>query len=944
MAKLNASVKEAKQFVKDWTGRGDEKQDTQAFWIQLLDKVFGDHNYNKDIQFEQTADKIEGGKFFKDAVIYRHTDRTVLVEQKGMKYALDQKEPRHGLMLTPFEQAKEYDDKSSYNDKARWIITCNFKEFWIYDMTKTGKDLYTPAAKLALEDLPKRLDWLSMLEPENQPVPTFTEEVDVSVKAGELVGILYNDLHKNYKNPDDQETLRQLNILCVRIVFCLYAEDAGLFDKNNRKMFHDYLAQFDARGMRRALSDLFKVLDQKEEDRDPYLADDNPMLAAFPYVNGGLFEGDVVIPPFTDETVDILLNKESEGFDWSKISPTIFGAVFESTLNQETRRAGGMHYTSIENIHKVIDPLFLDDLNEELDSILSLKTPNTRNNRLKEFQKRLSQIRCFDPACGSGNFLTESYLSLRRLENKALKAQLGQKIAFGFDGSDLDPIQVSIQQFYGIEINDFAVSVAKTALWIAEAQMFEETQSILNDNKDFLPLETFTNIHEGNALQIDWNTIIDRRTEHLYIIGNPPFSGTKKMGVSQKADTKYILGEYKNYGTLDYVSCWYKKSVDFLKNTKNSAAFVSTNSICQGEQVINLWKPLFAEGMIINFAYTSFEWSSEATSKAGITCIIIGFSCSDLGFNKFIDDNDKKKYVSHINGYLLPGNNIFIENRRSPISNVPPIFMGCKPLDGGHYVMTEQQKNDFLSEEPQAKPLIRPYMMGKDFINRKPRYIIWLQGADVTLIKSCPHVMERIKSVREFRQNCDSPDTNKYANRPMLPARLSYYSVPRNKNAIAIPKVTTLNRKYIPMDYLPPDIISGDKLFMMPNALLFHFGVLMSSVHNAWVRVVAGRMRDSGYSYSNTLVYNNFPWPSPNEKQYEKIEKTAQGILNARNAYPNSTFNELYDPDNEFLYPILNDAHEANDKAVMDAYGFDKNMTEPEIVAELMKMYQKLKN
>ena len=519
-----ANIRAAKQFVQQWKGRGDEKQETQSFWIQLLDQVFEDHHYNKDILFEQTADKIEGGKYFKDVVIFRNTDHCVLVEQKGSKYELDEKEPRHGLMLTPFEQAKEYDDKSGYNDKARWIITCNFREFWIYDMTKTGKELYTPVAKLKLEELPKHLDWLVMLEPEKMILPHFSEEVDVSVKAGELVGILYDDLHKNYINPDDPESLRQLNILCVRIVFCLYAEDAGLFDRNNRKMFHDYLAQFDAQHMRKALAALFKVLDQKPEERDPYLADDDPMLAAFPYVNGGLFEGDVVIPPFTDETVDILINKESLGFDWSKISPTIFGAVFESTLNQETRRSGGMHYTSVENIHKVIDPLFLDDLKTELNEILELKTPNIREKRLIAFQTKLSEIRCLDPACGSGNFLTESYLSLRRLENEALKARFGNNISMGFEEASVNPIQVSIQQFYGIEINDFAVSVAKTALWIAEAQMFEETQSILNSDKEFLPLQTFANIHEGNALRMDWNDVIDCRTDHLFIMGNPPKS------------------------------------------------------------------------------------------------------------------------------------------------------------------------------------------------------------------------------------------------------------------------------------------------------------------------------------------------------------------------------------------------------------------------------------
>ena len=700
MTKFKASVKEAEQFVKDWTGRGDEKQDTQAFWIQLLDKVFGDHNYSKDILFEQTADKIEGGKFFKDAVIHRHTDHAVLVEQKGMKYALDQKEPRHGLMLTPFEQAKEYDDKSGFDDKARWIITCNFKEFWIYDMTKTGRELYTPVAKLKLEDLPKHLDWLAMIGEETEiPKQTFTEEVEVSTKAGELVGILYDDLHKNYKDPDDPETLRQLNILCVRIVFCLYAEDAGLFDRDNRKIFHDYLAQFDAQHMRRALASLFKVLNQDPDkgERDKYLADDDPLLAEFPYVNGGLFEGDVEIPPFTDETADILLNKESMGFDWSKISPTIFGAVFESTLNQETRRKGGMHYTSLENIHKVIDPLFLDDLNKELDEILALKTHNIRNRRLREFQDKLSQIRCFDPACGSGNFLTESYLSLRRLENKALKARLGQNIAFGFEEADLTPIKVSIQQFYGIEINDFAVSVAKTALWIAEAQMFEETQTILNSDKDFLPLKTFTNIHEGNALRMDWNDIIDRRTEHLYIMGNPPFIGHQVRSEKQTEDLDIAFYDLEKHGKLDYVCGWYNKAADFIQCTATEVAFVSTNSICEGESVGILWRHLFNKHITINFAYKTFIWDSEASIIAHVHCVIIGFSYGKGRKEKVIFDHDGKHVATNINGYLLDAPAVFIEARgKSLTKGMPKMTKGSQPTDDGGLILNEQEAKELI--------------------------------------------------------------------------------------------------------------------------------------------------------------------------------------------------------------------------------------------------------
>lgn len=934
-----ASIREAKQFVKDWTGKGDEKQDTQKFWIQLLDKVFEDHNYNKDIAFEQTADKVEGGKNFKDAILYRYTDHAVLIEQKGMKWALDQKEPRFGKMVTPFEQAKHYDDLSGANDKARWIITCNFQEFWIYDMNKTGRDLLEPVAKLSLHDLPKHLDWLDMIAGK-QETHDFTEEVDVSVKAGDLVGILYNDLHKNYKDPDKAETLKQLNILCVRIVFCLYAEDAGLFNKNNRKMFHDYLAQYDARGMRKALEALFEVLDQKEEERDPYLADDNPLLAEFPYVNGGLFEGKVTIPPFTDETVDILLNKESLGFDWSKISPTIFGAVFESTLNPEKRRKGGMHFTPLEIIHKVIDPLFLNDLTAELNSILALKTINTRIRKLRDFQNKLSKLSFFDPACGSGNFLTESYLSLRRLENKALKALIGDNLAFGFLEENVNPIKVSIQQFYGIEINDFAVSVARTALWIAEAQMFEETQTILNSNKDFLPLETFTNIHEGNALRMDWNSVIDRRTEHLYIMGNPPFVGKKYQTPSQKEDMKDLFGKNaKGIGNLDYVTAWYRKSADYMQGTSTMAAFVSTNSIVQGEHIPLFWKQLYDDYPItICFAHRTFKWGSEAIEKAAVHCVVIGFTLGKYNGKRIIFDSKAvSQDAKNIHPYLIDMPNIFIENRSKPVCNCESLVYGSFALDDGNYTIDETEYNEIIRKEPVIKKYLKLFIGSEEFINNKRRYCIWLNGADPSDVVKSKILAEKVKKVKEWRSKSSRKETVAASHNPMLFAEIRQPT----SDYMAIPITSSERRPYIPMGYMSKDIIASNHLLVLPNANLYDFGVLMSNVHMDWMRTVAGRLK-SDYNYSARIVYNNFPWTNPTNKQKETIEQTAQSILDARNLYPNASLAQLYDPDNDWMYPELVKAHEANDRAVMDAYGFKYDMSEAEIVAELMKMYQQL--
>ena len=488
--------------------------------------------------------------------------------------------------------------------------------------------------KLALDELQSKYHLLAFLvKPEAKAL---NKEMEISLKAGELVGVLYDAFLKQYKNPNDPETLKSLNKLCVRIVFCLYAEDAGIFGKKN--LFHDYMAQFDAKGARKALRDLFRVLDQKLEDRDPYLADDDPLLAAFPYVNGGLFaDENVEIPPFTDELRTVLLEKASGDFDWSEISPTIFGAVFESTLNPETRRSGGMHYTSIENIHKVIDPLFLNDLKAEFAEIDANPIVKTKNAKLKEFQRKLADLTFLDPACGSGNFLTETYLSLRRLENKVIQGIIatekggteGQIVM----GETLDPIKVSIGQFYGIEINDFAVTVAKTALWIAESQMLRETETIVRYEIDFLPLKSYANIVEDNALRRDWESVIPKDKLN-YIMGNPPFIGARLMdqGSQQKTEVQETFGNIKDVQDLDYVTCWYKIAAKYIQNTQIEVCFVSTNSICQGSQVPILWNVLLNDFHVhINFAYQTFRWNSESTDQAAVHCVIVAFSTFNRG-------------------------------------------------------------------------------------------------------------------------------------------------------------------------------------------------------------------------------------------------------------------------------------------------------------------------
>ena len=916
----------AKRFAEYWEGRGYEKGESQPFWLSLLRDVYGVEHPEEYINFENQV-HLDHTSFIDGNI----PATKVMIEQKSLgkdlKKAIKQSD---GTFLTPFQQAKRYIIELPRSQHPRWVVTCNFERFHVYDMENPQGE----PQEILLKDLPNEYYRLSFLVDKGNE--HLNKELEVSMEAGKIVGLIYDAFHSQYADPDSEYALKSLNILCVRLVFCLYAEDAGIFGHHG--MFHDYLAAYDTRQMRRALIDLFKVLDTMPEDRDPYLKDDNPQLAAFPYVNGGLFANeDIEIPPFTDEIRDLLLERASSDFNWSEISPTIFGAVFESTLNQKTRREGGMHYTSIENIHKVIDPLFLDDLKKELSEILDNPVDKTKEKKLREFQKKIASLNFLDPACGSGNFLTETYLSLRRLENQVIESLTHGQITFG---AATNPIKVSIEQFYGIEINDFAVTVAKTALWIAESQMMKETEAIVHMRLDFLPLKTNAYIVEGNALRMDWNDVISVNRLN-YIMGNPPFAGARWMSEKQKADLLHVFGDrWRNAGNLDYVSCWYKKTADMMTGTAIRAALVSTNSVTQGESVSILWKHLFKDGVHFDFAHRTFVWDSEANIKAHVHCVIIGFSKEYSKENKkVIFTDDRPIYAENINGYLVDAKNIFIEKRTKPISDVPSIVLGGQAIDDGNLVLTEEEKNLLLSKEPQARKFIRHYMMGKDFINRKPRYCIWLKGASPSDIKKCPSIMKRVEKVYDFRINSNRKNTKKAAETPTLFATIVEYNEPY----IAIPKVSSEKRKYVPMDYLDGEIIPGDKLFTMPRASLYDFGILTSSTHMTWMRAVCGRMK-SDYSYSNTIVYNNFPWPNPTPEQRTEIEKTAQAILDARALYPESSLADLYD--DLTMPPELRNAHINNDIMVLRAYGITKDhpayKSESARVAFLMEMYQKL--
>ena len=933
-------TKNAKEFVERWTGRGDEKQDAQSYWRDLLVNVLGvpSATLANFINFER---KVQGG--FIDAFI---EDTGVLIEQKSLGVDLSKPQKQSdGSELTPYGQASRYAAKLPFSLRPRWIITSNFDTILVYDQENdpSGQEPY----EIRLSDLPNELYRLSFIT--DKANSRLERERELSVKAGEVVGKLYASLSSQYQNiEDDTNEQRSLNILIVRLVFLLYAEDAGLLQHHGA--LYDYLKPIPVPQMRQAIIDLFRVLDTPdgsggtENKRDPYLA---PELLEFPYINGGLFsEENIIVPQFTDQIKLDLLVEASSKFDWSDVSPTIFGAVFESTLNPETRRAGGMHYTSIEDIHKVIDPLFLDDLRHELESIEALKTDRDRKIKLKAFQKKLGSIDILDPACGSGNFLTESYLSLRKLENRVIEGLVGEQMGLGFEGEN-NPIQVKLSQFYGIEINDFAVSVAKTALWIAESQMIEATQEIILQVLDFLPLKSNSNIVHKNALRYEWGDLLPAEKCN-YIIGNPPFYGSSMCSPDQKQEIVDLYGRIKLSNSLDYVSGWYYKAAEMMQINPNiKAAFVSTNSICQGEQVFPIWNTLIERfGIHIDFAWTTFIWNSEATNKAHVHCVIVGFSrCGDGPRRLFHSKGDDQTICVNISPYLIDGPTVLVASSAKPISAGYPVMKnGSKPTDGGWYLFSSEEKDAFIEEEPESSRFFRPWVGSEEFINNKERWCLYLGNASPSDVANMPKVQERIEAVRKVRLGEGPNSKGKIASkRPPLPTQKAaetpmrfFHDNVQNDPYLIIPKVSSERRRYIPIGFVPSEVIASDLVSTAEHATLYDFGVLTSNAHNAWMRTVAGRLK-SDYRYTPGLVYNTFVWPDPTPEQRQAIETAAQAVLDARAAHPGLSLAELYDPDKMPL--DLLDAHTNLDHEVESAYGVDFNGDEEKMVAHLFTLY-----
>ncbi len=892
-----------KNFVDAWSGRGSEKSDAQLFWLAML-RALGVDAPEAFIKSEMPV-SVDDHACFIDIFI---PATKVLIENKSRGIDLDKPaQQSDGKFLTPFAQAKRYADALPYSRRPRWIVVCNFVELRIYDMdrldemTRRGES-YKPNS-IAVERLAveyKRLNFL--IDPED-------ENVDPSVKISKRAAEIIGDLYRAFGRFDPVA----LNKLCVRLVFCLYAEDAFIFEHNQ---FSNYIRQ--AADRRQALIDLFVVLDQPLDQRDPNLRAE---LAQFPYVNGDLFRESSDVPVINNVISHYLLVDagDDDRFNWRGISPTIFGALFESTLNPVTRRTGGMHYTSVENIHKLIDPLFLDDLYDEFKAVKRKR--KNRRRELENFQLKLAALKFFDPACGSGNFLTETYLSLRRLENEVIRELHGL-------GAECH-ILVSIENFFGVEINDFAVAVARTALWIAENQMLQETEMIIHRDLNFLPLTSAAHIIEGDALTLDWRAAVG---EVDYIIGNPPFSGARMMTAANKAALVDVFDGWKGAGNLDFVAGWFKKAGDFMSRSSYPirAAFVATNSITQGETVSLIWRKLF-ELIHIDFAHRTFRWLSESEDMAAVHCVIIGFSAAPNPKPKLIIEGKKKTVVSNINGYLLDAPNFFIDRRTTPISPVPKLIFGSMPNDGGNLIIEADDYDQFIRREPRAKKFIRPLLGAEEFLNGKKRWCLWLKEATPEEIQSMPMVAERVEGVRRSRLSSKRAATRKLADTPTLFGEIRQ----PEENFIVMPEVSSGLRKYIPIGFLPPSIIVSNRLFTIPKADLFHFGVLTSIVHMAWTRLTAGYLGTS-YNYSGTVVYNNFVWCG----RSARIEETARAILDARALYPSWTLAALYD---EATMPAeLRSAHEENDRAVLAAYGFDETMSEVELVTRLMEMNRRL--
>lgn len=920
---MAGSKADAEAFAKRWAGRGDETQEGRSYWIDLFQNVLGVEDAIERLKFEVPVHTDSGSSHagYIDVLI---PSASALVEMKGRDIDLDKKEVRQGREVTPAEQGRGYAVGLPLNQQPRYVIACNFREIRVYDRNVNPLCTGDEYLRLELEELPKNLPALKFLNGGSAPRSV---QRAVSIEAGRIMGQIHNEIAGLYHDPDSEESHHALSVLCTRLMFLMFCEDAGLIEPG---LFRDYVASVDGAHLRGALIELFAWLDTDDEARKQEYPSE--LLARFPYMNGGLFRERIQIPQLNEQVHYEILVSGCQEFDWSGVDPTVFGSIFEGALSHDTRRSGGMHYTSPENIHKVIDPLFLDGLKEELDDILAKQNPSARTRALRAYHDKLGGLTFLDPACGSGNFLTETYVCLRRLENTVLmELQRGGQSEISFEEAEGESlVKVTLANFHGIEVNDFACCVARTALWIAEKQADINTAKVVRRVYDELPLKEYGTIIRGNSLRVDWAEAVPA-ADLDYIVGNPPFIGYSNLNDAQKRDRADIFG--KSGGVLDYVACWYRKAADFTRGSHTRCAFVSTNSICQGQQVEPLWKPLFDDGVEIDFAHKTFVWNSEAADEAHVHVVIVGFSREKIA-KKTIFDGDGARKADNISGYLSATPSLFIARRSSPICDAPKMIRGCQPTDNGQLILDQAERDELVSCEPSAEKWIRPFSMGADFINGKPRYCLWLKDAAPKDLSSMPRVMERVRAVADYRAQSTKAATRKKAETPWLFDEIRE----TGPSYIGVPAVSSGRRRYVPMGFVDNGMVPGNKLYFVPNASVYDFGILMSQFHNAWMRMVAGRLK-SDYSYANTIVYNNFVWPDPSDAARAEVERCASAVLDARATYEGSTLADMYDPDNDFLYPALIKAHKALDAAVEAAYGVDFNGDEEKIVAHLFKLY-----
>ena len=899
----------AARFAESWAGRGDEKSDTQQYWRDLLDKVLliPDTSDRQVLWFERRT-ALDG---FIDALMIQ---ARVLVEQKSLGVDLDRPEPRQGTMVTPVQQAKRYSDSLPPSERPTVLITCDFGTFRLYDL-EADPLARTPQSEFTLADLPEHINEIGRLFAHEHS--RVVQQERLSVKAGRRVARLHDSLAKCFENPDDPAEHDALAMLTVRLVFCLYAEDANLFRPD---ALRDYVAASTPERLGEDLYDLFEVLDTPIEKRRRYLPES---LKAFPYVDGGLFADRIDVPPLTGELRDALLDI-SEGFDWSGISPVIFGSLMEETLSHDERRKGGMHYTSVRNIHRLIDPLFLDGLKTELEEAEAKPVAGgSRTNALNKLHDRIAGLRFLDPACGSGNFLTETYLELRRIENRIL-ADLDKDGQLALDlGDDLNPVRVSISHFHGIEINGFACAVARTALWIAEQQALDDTESTIS-GLPRLPFTDTAHIQQGNALRLDWNELLPG--DHCdYVMGKPPFIGHQQRTQQIKQDMELVCG--KAGGSLDYVAGWYYRAIDYLKDNQSAEfAFVSTNSITQGQQVAPLFGHVRERGWHIRFAHRTFMWDAQTTDNANVHVVIIGFSRNKekpaLYSYADIKAEPVESRPEHVNGYLLAAPDVFVTARSQKKGPLSPMLnlanFGSMPLDNGNLLIETPEGHAEAMADPIAAKYVHPFRMGKELINNKERWCLWLADAEPGDMRKSKFISRRVAACREYRENATKTgDAYKNRSTPWL-FRDNHQPA---HNYLAIPAFFSGRREYATCDWYGPEIIAGNKIYTCDDPDGFNFAVMESAMFMTWQKAIGGRLK-SDPGFSNTVVWNNLPLPQLSDELRQEIIEAGRGIIDVRTGHEGQSLADLYDPD--YMPTDLRAAHRELDKIADVAFGARK--------------------